>query len=180
MSEQRLLQALLDFDGKRVDPLEAAYAELPATPQLLRDLCGLLDALDAKTQIASSWLLRRYLEAGAALPAEETEMALSLLLRESAWQAKLHMLQALERLTLSSDLAADLWLALQIGTEDDNKFIRAWSYHGLAVIAEGHAGYRDEALAALAVGEGDAAASVRARIRGSRRRFGLPPSVPRE
>ena len=171
MTRPRLLQALLDFDGKRVDPLEAVFAELPARPQLLRDLCELMGSGDAKTQIASTWLLRRYLEAGAALSAEETEMALSPLLRESAWQAKLHLLQALEKLTISCELAAELWQALRIGTEDENKFIRAWSYHGFAVLAEQHAGYRDEALALLAVGEGDAAASVRARIRGLRKRF---------
>ena len=52
-----------------------------------------------------------------------------------------------------------------------NTFIRAWSVHGAVVLADQHPAYRDSALDLLAAAEQDDAASVRARIRRTRKSF---------
>ena len=56
---------------------------------------------------------------------------------------------------------------------DDNTFIRAWSVHAAAVLADQHPAYRDTALELLAAAERQEAPSVRARIRQTRRTFRL-------
>ena len=171
MTREALLAACLDFDGKRKDPLEAFAVRNEATPELIDALCDLALSDAAPVTIAATWLLRRFRQEGAALSAEQSDLLLKLLLVEIPWQARLHLLQMLDGLSITAAQAEALWRRLMADTREGNKFIRAWSLHALAVIGDGHAAYRDEALAALAMAEGDDAGSVRARVRQSRKRF---------
>ena len=52
------------------------------------------------------------------------------------------------------------WLPKPSGA---NTFIRAWSVHGAAALADQHPAYRERALDLLAAAEQDAAPSVQAR-----------------
>ncbi len=167
----RLTAAIADYDGKRNNGLELVAAQVDPSRAVLQTLCELVQAEDARIQSASSWLLRRYVDAGAALSLMQTEQALAALTASSHWLARLHVLQMMGNLTLPSTLAEGLWHALVEGTKDANKFIRAWSYYGLAVLAEQHPTYRVRALSLLAVAEHEDAPSVRARVRRIRKAF---------
>ena len=171
----RLTAAIAEYDGKRSDGLELVAAQVDPSRAVLKTLCELVQAKDARVQSASSWLLRRYVDAGAALSPQQTEQTLAVLKSGCQhglqWQARLHVLQMMGNLTLPSTLAEELWHALVEGTKDVNKFIRAWSYYGLAVLAEQHPIYRVRALSLIVVAEHEDAPSVRARIRRIRKAF---------
>ncbi len=168
---ESLIDALSSFDGKRIDTLKAIAESFPVTPQLLIQLCELTQSEERKMQSASTWLLRRYHQAGAELSPQQTAQLLQVLLRDAYWEVRLHVLQLLGDLCIPPEFVAALWAALIKQIEDRNKLIRAWSYNGLALLAHHYESYRNEALSSLAHGEQDEAASVRARIRQIRKSF---------
>ncbi|MDE2952639.1 MAG: hypothetical protein OXT68_17960 [Chloroflexota bacterium] len=161
----RVAAAIAAYDGKGIDSLAPVAAGIAPSPAVLQALCDFVGSEDARVQSAASWLLRRYAGAGAILSQMQTEQALAVLTIASHWEARLHVLQMMGDLILPSKRVEQLWLALIEQSKDVNKFIRAWSYHGLAVIADQHPPYRGRALSLLAAAEGEEAASVRARIR---------------
>ena len=168
---ESLIDALSSFDGKRIDTLKAIAESFPVTPQLLIQLCELTQSEERKMQSASTWLLRRYHQAGAQLSPQQTAQLLQVLLQGSYWEARLHVLQMLDELCIPAELVEPLWTALIGQTCDQNKFIRAWAINGLVVLADQSEQYRDKALALLLQAEVDVAASVRARIRRIRKAF---------
>lgn len=168
---QRVAAAIANCDGKVLGSLEPIAAQIDPSPAILQNLCDLAGSDDAHVQSASTWLLRRYVDAGAILSQMQTEQALSVLTAPRHWQARLHVLQMVEQLTLPSRRVEQLWTSLSEQRKDDNKFIRAWSYHGLAVIADQHPSYRDSARTLLAAAGKEDAASLRARIRRIRAAF---------
>ena len=168
---ESLIEALGSFDGKRTETLEAITEVFPVTPQLLTQLCELTQSEERKLQSASTWLLRRYHQAGAELSPQQTAQLLQVLLQDSYWEARLHVLQLLGDLCIPPEFVEALWAELIKQIKDRNKLIRAWSYNGLALLAHHYESYRNEALSRLAHGEQDEAASVRARIRRIRKAF---------
>lgn len=161
----RLATAIAEYDGKSIDSLASITAEIDPSTAVLQALCDFVGSEDARAQSASSWLLRRYVGAGALLSQMQTEQALAVLRAGRHWEARLHVLQMMGDLTVPASLVEQLWPALIEQTKEANKFIRAWSYHGLAVIADQHPPYREGALILLSAVEQGEAASVRARIR---------------
>ena len=170
-SFERVAAAIAAYDGKRSDSLESVASQVDATPEVLQSLCDFTCSEESRIQSAASWLLRRYSQADATLSPKQTERLLSVLTRDCHWEARLHVLQMMGDLALPLACVKKLWRALVEQTNDDNKFIRAWSCYGLAVIADQHPPYQERALTLLAAGEQNEAASVRARIRRIRKAF---------
>ncbi len=166
-----LSQALFDFDGKSTGPLEQFAAAHSADANLIAELCDFAASDDCNVQAAATWLLKRYGLSGAYLSPRQIETLLSLLIQETNWLARLHVLQMLDTLIVPSPLAAPLMDALAAQATGANTFIRAWSVHGAAALADQHPTYRDRFLDLLATAEQDEAASVRARIRRTRQAF---------
>lgn len=166
-----LTRALLDFKGKSTEALEGFAAAHQLDAALTAALCEFAAGDDANLQAASTWLLKRYGLARADLSPEQTEGLLRPLLAESHWLARLHVLQLMESLDLRDSPADDLMAALESHAVGDNKFIRAWSVHGAAALADQQPVYRERALALLAKAGQDAAPSVRARRRKTSRAF---------
>lgn len=166
-----LTQALLDFDGKSTDVLERFVEAHQLDASLVAELCDFAASADPNVQAAATWLLKRFGLAGAALSPGQSETLLRLLLQETSWLSRLHILQMMDRLVLPSSLAAPLIDALAAQAGGANAFIRAWSVHGAAALADQHPAYRDSVLDLLAAAERDDAPSVRARLRRTRRAF---------
>lgn len=166
-----LTRALLDFNGKRAEALEGFAANCRLDAALTAALCDFAASEDTNTQAASTWLLKRFGVTGADLSSEQTEGLLRLLLAESHWLARLHVLQLMESLDLRASPAADLMAALEALAGGDNTFIRAWSVHGAAALADQQPAYRERVLDLLARAGQDAAPSVRARRRKTSRAF---------
>ncbi len=166
-----LSQALFDFDGKSAGPLERFAAAHNADANLVAELCDFAASADGNLQAAATWLLKRYGVTGAQLSPSQSETLLRLLMQETGWLSRIHVLQMMDTLVVPSSLAAPLMRALAAQAAGANTFIRAWSVHGAAALADQHPAYRDRVLDLLAAAEQDEAASVRARIRRTRQTF---------
>ena len=166
-----LTQALLEFDGKSTGALERFAAAHEPDARLIAALCEFAGGADRDVQAASTWLLKRYGATGAQLSSGQTETLLRLLLQETGWLTRLHILQMMDTFVVPSTLAAPLMEALASQAGGANTFIRAWSVHGAAALADQHPAYRDRAFDLLAQAEQDGAPSVRARLRRTRLAF---------
>ena len=174
MSAERadaLTRALLEFDGRSTGSLERFAAACPVDASLIADLCDFAASHDSHAPAAATWLLKRFGVTGARLSPGQTETLLRLLLRETSWLSRLHVLQMMDRLVLPARLAESLLDALAAQARGANAFIRAWSLHGAAALADQHPACRDRVLDLLAAAEADEAPSVRARLRRTRAAF---------
>ena len=166
-----LTQALLDFNGKSTEVLEQFAAAHPMDSSLIADLCDFAGGDDRNLQSAATWLLKHYGVTGAELSPSQTETLLRLLLRQTGWLPRLHVLQMLDTLVVPDSLAAPLMAALETQARGANTFIRAWSVQAAAALADQHVAYRERALELLASAAQDAKPSVQARLRRTRKAF---------
>lgn len=166
-----LTRALLDFNGKSTEALERFAAGRQSDASLIADLCEFALSGDGNVQAAATWLLKRFGVTGADLTPGQSETLLRLLLQESSWVSRLHILQMMDTLVLPASLAAPLLEALAAQASGANTFIRAWSVHAAAALADQHPAYRDSVLDMIAAAELDPAPSVRARLRRTRQAF---------
>lgn len=166
-----LTRALLDFDGKSTEVLERFAAAHQLDASLVAELCSFAASDDRNLQAAATWLLKRFGVTGAELTQSQSETLLRLLLGESSWLCRIHVLQMMDTLVVPPGMAARLMEALAAHAAGANTFIRAWSVHGAAALADQHPAHRDRALDLLARASRDAAPSVQARLRRTRGAF---------
>ena len=166
-----LTQALLDFNGVSTDVLERFATAYQPDASLVAELCDFSASHDGNVQAAASWLLKRFGVTGAQLSPSQSETLLRLLIQETGWLSRIHVLQMMETLVVPCPLAAPLMDALAAQARGDNKFSRAWSVHGAAVLADQHHEFRERALDLLAEAGQDAAPSVQARLRRTSQAF---------
>ena len=162
-----LAAELAAFDGKHNVVLEALAARLAPEPAVIRELIKLAARDDAKLQTAATWLLKRFHEDGHGFTTEQIAGLLNLFETVTHWEARLHLLQMLPGLAVP-EARKDALFRLLKGAgflHDPNKFVRAWSYNALAVMAEQFPALRATVAPLLAAGQEDEAASVRARLR---------------
>jgi len=165
LPDDDLRTRLLEFDGVAVSILSEAQA-------VWRDREGFLDALvdlsfDPSGHLSdgATWILKAELEDGTELTPDRTEKLVSSLDSLTSWQSVLHICQMIERVSLSEPQAGRVIRWAQTHTGHKRPFVRAWSLHAIVVLGRAFPNYRQDAEAALAKGEADKAASVRARAR---------------
>lgn len=155
------------WDGKRTATLETLAARLAPDPDVVGRLSALAGTDEPGNQVAATWLLKRFQEAGYEFSKDESGALVALMDKVAHWEARLHLLQLLPHLAVAPDRADGLFAALQgnrfLG--DGNKFVRAWTYNALADLATRNPALRPRALEVLTQGGKDAAASVKARLR---------------
>lgn len=163
-----VLAALADFDGKRVEGLQAVVAEGPATPEVVEVL---IDAFDGEpdTATAASWLVRAYLEQGLDLDPRATTRLISRVAALPDGFARLHVCQAVRHLDVPTAAAPRLAHFLRACADSRNTYLRAWAPDAFARLALQHAAFGDEARRRVAAALNDDAASVRARARNTLR-----------
>lgn len=162
-----LMAELAAFDGRHTDVLEALAARLEPDETVVHELIRIAGAENDAMQSPATWLLKRFQDRGHAFSTAEVTALLDLLEHVGDWEAKLHLLQTLSSLpipkgretTLRDLLVGDGFLS------NPNKFVRAWSYNGLAALASQHAAFRPAVAKRLKAAVTDEAPSVRARIR---------------
>ncbi len=153
------------FNGKNIEPLEQLATASDRSPATINHLCDGAALAEVRYQVGATWILKRFHDEGLSYSDLQARRLVALLLGVAAWEAKLHLLQVLPALAVAREQAADLQEALELNLDHDNKFVRAWSYNGLAVLANQHAEYRSEVNELLARAYQAEAASVKARIR---------------
>ncbi|MEM9683041.1 MAG: hypothetical protein AAF942_07235 [Pseudomonadota bacterium] len=155
------------FDGRRTASLESLAERLDPTETVLHELLDLAHLDDAKAQSASTWLLKRVQEDGHLFSTEDTGTLLSLLCDVSHWEARLHLLQLLPGLSIPPERVESVRRALDSDAflKSPNKLVRAWSYNGIAILADQNPKLRPAVIGLLSAAQEGEAASVRARVR---------------
>ena len=157
-----LKEYLSNWDRKDTEYLSAYQDKNRNTQQLIDLLIKLIEDDDA--QSAATWLLKnRY--ADIEFSTEQSHSILNSLEKLVHWDAQLHILQILDRLHVSTVNKQKLEKFLRKYLVSENKFVRAWSYNGLDILAHHFSEYREEVDQFLAMGLRDEPESVKARIR---------------
>lgn len=165
-----ILAEIAAFDGKHTDVLETLGARLVPEPPIIQELCEIAQRDEAKFQAAATWLLKRFQEGRASFSSTHVVDILNLFNHVTYWEARLHLLQMLPEFTIPATQKELLHRVLLDGLNDTNKFVRAWSYQGLASLAEQYDEFRAEVIGLLEVAQQEEAASVKARIRNIRKK----------
>lgn len=166
-----LAARLNSFDGKHVAELEEVARQLPPEPAVIELLCSLSRESSSRLQTAATWILKRFHDDGFAYSTAQAGRLADLLQDCSHWEARLHLLQILPSWRLSKARGKRLIPLLTSLLDDSNKFIRAWSYHAVACLADRDPTGRELACRLIEQGQRDAAASVRARIRNTVKQY---------
>ena len=147
------------------DFLDRVARSYPAEPSLLVHLLAVAESSEPPRQMAATALLKRYLAAGAVLPAKEVGRLLDLLPALARWEAQLQVLQMLPELQIPKACADTLADCLRAFISSRNKLIRAWAYGGLHRLASLHPEYAPEVRPLLEEIARTGPAAVRARLR---------------
>jgi len=158
-----LSSELKDWDGKSADQISMIFDRYNTDPDFLNAITDLLQV--TSLQSGASWLLKRYLELGAAICASKVSFVYERLDGGMHWEARLHLLQSMDYMPITDADRDRVNRFLRLQITDKNKFVRAWSYNGLYLLAKQHAQYQDEVAEMLAKAMLDEAASVKSRIR---------------
>lgn len=171
-----LEKAIEAFDGKDISNLKQAATLLDVKVEANKAavdglICYCQKDSDTSAQ-AASWVLKYWWEKvwwekGWAFSSSQANKLINTLITAESWQLRLHILQILPGLTIAKSQHEKLYYHLHHCLSDTNKFVRAWSYNGLAELAKQYPQYRHDVkqLFELAQNDDGEAASVKARIR---------------
>ncbi len=154
-----------EWNGKDTAVLERLFNARSGDPEFLPELVQLCS--DTDLQRGATWLLKHFLEKkGRSLSAALTRTHLAQLPHIGDWQARLHVLQYLEHLDLQANAEKPVSDFLETTLTSDNKFVRAWAWYGLAVLAHNFPRRAEHTVQRL-TGEiaRETAGSVKVRIR---------------
>jgi hypothetical protein len=105
------------------------------------------------------------LDGGQKLDANKSWALFKLLPKLERWESKLHILQCLPYIQISSAAKENVEVFLRRCLIDDNKFVRAWAYNGFYEISLQYPEYKEETKQFFEMAMRDEAPSVKARIR---------------
>lgn len=159
---------LREWDGKSVDFLQRVYAHGHEQDNFFEDVISLIS--DSTLEVAATWLARQCILDGSGVNKQQAVAVLTPLLRGENWQAMLHVLQCLDFLPIDRETKPQVEATLRYSLDHPNKFVRAWSYSGLARLAELFPALQTEVAQLVALALKDESASVKARIRQSVKR----------
>lgn len=167
-------QDISRWDGKSAEDIKVVFELYRELPDFADRLVELLH--DESLQKGASWLLKALLESGHALTPIQEKVILSMLAEFENWETKLHILQCLPYMRVDQQSAQALYYFLRSNLDDDNKFVRAWSYNGFYELSRQYPEYAEETRQYFDLAMRDEAASVKARIRNILKK-GFPPTL---
>lgn len=169
MNAATLHRELSAWDGKSVEYLQLLYPRYASGAAGVRLLIEALSAVEL--QVAATWLLNRVARnSPAALTPHGAEVC-ARLPHLVEWEAQLHALQLLH---VFMPFPAAHRLPLEWFVREclvaSNKFVRAWAYNALGLLADSFPQYAAERDRRYEYGLAHESASIRARIRHAQRR----------
>ncbi len=163
--EDAVLERVLEFDGKTTGSLEAACKAVGKDFTAFERLFELADSQDTRLQIAATWALRKLLELGAEMTAEQSAAFIETAAAQSAWEAQLHIVQSVQFIRNEDLNTRRLAETITPWHAAKRPFLRAWTLDALCHLAQRDTSLKGSAAAMLAKADDDPAASVRARAR---------------
>ncbi len=158
-----LKEALASWDKKSASDIEQIYCQHQQDDDFFDNL--LLLTGDAELSTGATWLVKHHLEQGATVSNLDSERLLMALPKLQCWQPQLHILQIISHLVISKTARAEIEPFLRYAISDTNKFIRAWSFNAMYVLATQYPELQSEVLELLELAMKDEPASVKARVR---------------
>lgn len=163
-----LREELAQYDGRNPAILSEVSERHRTRQGFLSELIVLAPDDEAVISEAATWILKAEIEDGQALAPHCVEQLILCLNGVTAWQAQLHICQSIGKIDVPHGLVLDLSQWLETLLVAPRPFLRAWALDALCQLQ----GSSPETNALLAQMETDDAASVRARVRNLRRKFG--------
>lgn len=156
--------ALEKWDGKSAVEIQRIYQQFHRRALFVDSLVALVDS---PLQTGATRLIKCHVDSGERLSIEEQELICQHIPALVHWESRLHMLQILPRLVITSECRADVEDFLRSAVVDENRFVRAWAYSGFYLLATQYPEYRDEVRKFYLLALRDESASVTARLRQS-------------
>ena len=123
------------WNGKSAHDIRAIYLRHSARPKLTESLVALCADDDLET--GATWLLKHHLEeTPGTLDCVLSERLINLGTGFGSWEARLHLLQMLDRLEIPQTAVEPLSQFTDACLEDRKTLVRAWTYHGLYHLAK--------------------------------------------
>lgn len=170
-----LLKALREFDGKSTFSLETAVAQLDE--KSLNE--SLIELVKSNTQVptdALSWLIKYTAEKSDNIPDAIVNATYRILLNANDWQSVLHALQLFEKFSLwtqpkNKTQQDTLFRRLLWLIDIENKFVKAWAYNALVVVAFRLPKYQGDIEPVILVAQKHESGAVAARLRQALKRY---------
>ena len=130
-----LASELARFDGRNVAPFRrvARHARRAATPA--RELVAIARRRSPALQIGATWVIKDLLEDGWDPGPRFAGSLVTLLRTVDAPDATLHLLQSLPHVRIPPTREAALLAAIEPALSSEHRFVRAWAYNALGLIA---------------------------------------------
>ena len=157
-----LKDELNHWDGK-VDSLSIIFQNRRGEDDFMPQLVSLLESVPL--QLQATWLLKKGLEEGLQLGSKQVTRLLKQAASLDNWQARMHLLQVLEYLSIPQSSADALHQYLTDCLQEKNKFIRAWAYQGFVTLAEQFDSYQQETDEIIEKAMLEEAPAIKARLR---------------
>ncbi|MGH8655751.1 MAG: hypothetical protein ACREYE_27835 [Gammaproteobacteria bacterium] len=161
----RIEAELAKFDGKDTAVLRQIAERYTPDAATVRKLLSLTKGNSVALQTGATKLLKWWCERGLRFTKGQSSELVGLLRKNIPWESRLHVLQLLLAIDIAKNQKESLYRILMGNLTHTNKFVRAWAYNGLAVLATQFPEYKTEANQVLEVGMRDEVAAVKARIR---------------
>lgn len=145
--------------------LEAIRDRFEPTPAVLREAVDLAADADDLTATGATWVLRAWVENGAAFGPRLVQRLANRLGKIGCHWAQLHVCQTMRSLRVPAAQAPKFAAFFLAGLSAKRPLVRGWAMDGLFRLACEHDEYEPAASAALQQALGDRAGSVRARAR---------------
>ena len=156
-------QDILAWDGKSFEMIQTIYDNYSQDPGFVKTILRLM--AEERSQRGSSWLLKTYLSKGGLIGQAETTMLFQLLAQLSHWETRLHILQSLSFIQIPKEYKEELVAFFRQCLDEDNKFIRAWSYNGFWLLSRQYPQYQQETQNLFSIAMREESPAVKARIR---------------
>lgn len=158
-----LNDVLQHWDQKHTETLIKLYNDLRCYPTLIDHT---LTAMTAPEQAcAATWIIKYALDNKAKLSDKQVDMFTQNLSLLTEWQSRLHGLQILSLINLTKKHAKRLSRFIYSCIDDKNKFVRAWAYSGLYLLAQLDPDYEKDVVTRIEHAIKTEAPSIKARLR---------------
>ena len=170
-------EALLrSFDGRHVAVLRDIARDLPRSREtVVRLMEAARRAGGGPPEIGATWLVKHLLERGVDVDADIGLRLASTVGHLVEDESKLHFLQAVPYVTVTPEAEDALLPVLDtILANATHKFVRAWAYNALSVVARDNPERREDVARRLRDALEAEAPSVKARVRAALRTLAVP------
>ncbi len=128
--KNEIIDSLKKWDGVHIDYVTNLYKTHCNTPLFFESLVDIYSN-EKDLQKVTTWLIKHHYNNGYSLPQTLTEKLANASGTVEHWEAKLHILQLLPYFKLTDESFVKTYDFVRQCLKDENKFVRAWAYHGM-------------------------------------------------